>query len=146
MKWYVTLYTKSNNQYHLVDYTIYKTLEDAKQAFSQAPKPQYKTDFYYLESVLGCLDDSAKGVFERRKQYSHSCSRAKEQRKSEDRAKKLLKTIRSLKPNASMAQLQSIMHEALVLKLFLTKEQYDIILHELERQPIVRKVLQEEKL
>ena len=141
MAWFVSMYTSDCGVYKLVDYTVYKDLEDAKQAFSKAPKSEYKSDFYYLESVLGSLDGSAKGVFVRRKDYAHSHSRAKSQHQAEDRAKKLLKTIRSLKPNAKTPQLQSIMHEAVVLKMFLTKEQYGVILNELERQPVVRKLL-----
>lgn len=145
MKWYVSLYTTvGERSYRLLDYVECNDLDSAKIKLSKS-NTEYATDFYHLESTLGSLDTSTKGVFHRREQYSHNAKAAKSQADGEERAKKVLRSIRSLKPTSSIAHIQSIMTDVRKLKPYLTKTQYDTILTELERQPIIRKLLLEEE-
>jgi hypothetical protein len=144
MKWYVSLYTTvGEKSYRLLDYVECNSLDSAKIKVSKS-RSEYATDFWHLESTLGSLDTSTKGVFHRREQYSHNTKAATSQAEGEERAKKVLRSIRSLKPTSSIAHIQSIMKEVRTLKPYLTKTQYDTILTELERQPIIRKLLLEE--
>lgn len=144
MKWYVSLYeTIGQGTYHILSYVECEDLDSAKIKLSKS-HAKYGTDFYHLESTLGSLDTSTKGVFRRREQYSHSARAAKSQADGEERAKKVLRSIRSLKPTSSMNHIQSIMTEVRRLKPYLTKTQYDVMLTELERQPVIRKLLLEE--
>lgn len=140
MKWYVSLYaTVGERSYRLLDYVECKDLDSAKYKLSKS-YAEYDTDFWYLESTLGSLDTSTKGVFHHREQYSHNAKAATSQANGEERAKKVLRSIRSLKPTSSIAHIQSIMKEVRKLKPYLTKTQYNVILAELERQPIIRKL------
>ena len=144
MKWYVSLYTTVGEKaYRLLDYVECDNLDVAKHKMSKS-HTEYGTDFWHLESTLGSLDTSTKGVFRRREQYSHNAKAAKSQADGEERAKKVLRSIRSLKPTSSLAHIQSIMKNVRMLKPYLTKTQYDAIITELERQPIIRKLLKEE--
>ena len=145
MRWYVSLYsTVGEKAYHLLDYVECDSLDSAKILFSKS-RAEYDTDFYHLESTLGSLDTSTKGVFRHREKYSHNAKAAKSQADGEERARKVLRSIRSLKPTSSINHIQSIMKEVRKLKPYLTKTQYDAILTELERQPIIRKLLLEEE-
>ena len=144
MKWYVSLYeTIGDGDFHILSYEEYNSLDSAKIKLSKS-HAKYDTDFYHLESTLGSLDTSTKGVFRRREQYSHNAKAAKSQAEGEERARKVLRSIRSLKPTSSMNHIQSIMTDVRRLKPYLTKTQYDAIITELERQPIIRKLLKEE--
>ena len=145
MKWYVSLYSMVGEKaYHLLDYVECDNLDSAKIKLSKS-RSEYATDFWHLESTLGSLDTSSKGVFRRREQYSHNAKAAKSQANGEERAKKVLRSIRSLKPTSSMNHIQSIMTDVRKLKPYLTKTQYDALITELERQPIIRKLLFEEE-
>ena len=145
MKWYVSLYTTvGERSYRLLDYVECNSLDSANIKLSKS-HTEYGTDFWHLESTLGSLDTSTKGVFHRREQYSHNAKAAKSQADGEERAKKVLRSIRSLRPTSSLAHIQSIMTDVRKLKPYLTKTQYDVILTELERQPIIRKLLLEEE-
>lgn len=145
MKWYVSLYTTvGERSYRLLDYVECNSLDSAKIKLSKS-HAEYDTDFWHLESTLGSLDTSTKGVFRRREQYSHNAKAAKSQADGEERAKKVLRSIRSLRPTSSLAHIQSIMTDVRKLKPYLTKTQYDAILTELERQPIIRKLQLEEE-
>ena len=145
MKWYVSLYeTIGDGLFHILSYEECDSLDSAKIKLSKS-HAKYDTDFYHLESTLGSLDTSTKGVFHCRKQYSHNAKAAKSQADGEERAKKVLRSIRSLKPTSSINHIQSIMTDVRKLKPYLTKTQYDAILTELERQPIIRKLLLEEE-
>ena len=145
MKWYVSLYTTvGERSYKLLDYVECNSLDSAKIKLNKS-QAEYDTDFWHLENTLGSLDTSTKGVFHRREQYSHNVKAATSQVNGEERAKKVLHSIRSLKPTSSIAHIQSIMKEVRKLKPYLTKTQYDVILTELERQPIIRKLLLEEE-
>lgn len=145
MKWYVSLYTTvGEKSYRLLDYVECNNLDSAKHKLSKS-HAEYSTDFWHLENTLGSLDTSTKGVFHKREQYSHNAKAATSQANGEERAKKVLRSIRSLKPTSSIAHIQSIMKEVRKLKPYLTKTQYDAILTELERQPIIRKLLLEEE-
>ena len=140
MKWYVSLYTTiGERSYKLLDYVECNSLDSAKIKLNKS-QAEYDTDFWHLENTLGSLDTSTKGVFYKREQYSHNAKAATSQASGEERAKKVLRSIRSLKPTSSIAHIQSIMKEVRKLKPYLTKTQYDIILAELERQPIIRKL------
>lgn len=144
MKWYVSLYTTiGEKSYRLLDFVECTSLDSAKLKLSKS-KSEYGTDFWHLESTLGSLDTSTKGVFRRRETYSHNAKAATSQANGEERAKKVLRSIRSLKPTSSIDHIQSIMKEVRKLKPYLTKTQYDAILTELERQPIIRKLQYEE--
>ena len=144
MKWYVSLYeTIGDGDFHILSYEECDSLDSAKIKLSKS-HAEYDTDFYHLESTLGSLDTSTKGVFRRREQYSHNAKAAKSQAEGEERARKVLRSIRSLKPTSSMSHIQSIMTDVRRLKPYLTKTQYDAIIAELERQPIIRKLLKEE--
>ena len=146
MKWYVSLYeTIGDGSYHILSYEECDSLDSAKLKLSKS-RAKYDTDFYHLESTLGSLDTSTKGVFNRRKQYSHNAKAAKSQADGEERAKKVLRSIRSLKPTSSLAHIQSIMKDVRKLKPYLTKDQYDVVLTELERQPVIRKLQSKEEL
>lgn len=145
MKWYVSLYeTVGEKSYHILSYMECDSLESAKIQLSKS-HAKYDTDFYHLESTLGSLDTSTKGVFRRREQYSHNAKAAKSQAEGEERARKVLRSIRSLKPTSSLEHIQSIMRDVRKLKPYLTKTQYDTLLTELERQPIIRKLQLEEE-
>lgn len=145
MKWYVSLYTTvGERSYRLLNYVECKDLDSAKIKHSKS-KAEYDADFWHLESTLGSLDTSTKGVFHHRKEYSHNAKAAKSQADGEERAKKVLRSIRSLKPTSSIAHIQSIMRDVMMLKPYLTNTQYDAILTELERQPIIRKLQLEEE-
>lgn len=145
MKWYVSLYEKiGERSYHILSYVECANLESAKIQLSKS-HAKYDTDFYYLENTLGSLDTSTKGVFHKREQYSHNAKAATSQAEGEERAKKVLRSIRRLKPTSNIAHIQSIMKEVRKLKPYLTKTQYDAILTELERQPIIRKLLFKEE-
>lgn len=145
MKWYVSLYTTIGEKtYRLLDYVECNSLDSAKLKLSKS-RSDYDTDFWHLESTLGSLDTSTKGVFRRREQYSHNAKAAKSQADGEERARKVLRSIRNLKPTSSLAHIQSIMTDVRKLKPYLTKIQYDTILAELERQPIIRKLMLEEE-
>ena len=145
MKWYVSLYeTIAERSYHILSYVECDNLESAKIQLSKS-RAKYDTDFYHLESTLGSLDTSTKGVFHHREQYSHNVKAATSQAEGEERAKKVLRSIRSLKPTSKMTHIQSIMKEVRKLKPYLTKTQYNTILTELERQPIIRKLQFEEE-
>ena len=144
MKWYVSLYTTVGEKaYRLLDYVECQNLEVAKCKQNKL-QAEYGTDFWHLESTLGSLDTSTKGVFRCRDQYSHNAKAAKSQVDGEEKARKVLRSIRTLKPTSSIAHIQSVMKEVRRLKPYLTKTQYDVILTELERQPIIRKLLKEE--
>jgi hypothetical protein len=144
MKWYVSLYTTVGEKaYRLLDYVECNSLDSAKLKLSKS-KSEYDTDFWHLESTLGSLDTSTKGVFRRREKYSHNAKAATSQVNGEERAKKVLRSIRSLKPTSSIAHIQSIMKDVRGLKPYLTKTQYNTILTELERQPIIRKLSKED--
>ena len=145
MKWYVSLYTTVGEKaYRLLDYVECNNLDIAKHRLSKS-QSEYGADFWHLESTLGSLDTSTKGVLRRREQYSHNAKAAKSQAYGEERARKVLRSIRSLRATSSIAHIQSIMKEVRGLKPYLTKAQYDAVLTELERQPIIRKLQYEEK-
>lgn len=145
MKWYVSLYeTVGERSYRIRSYVVCDDLDSAKLELSKS-RAEYGTDFYHLESTLGSLDTSAKGVFHKRQQYSHSTKAAISQAWGEEQAKKVLRSIRCLRPTSSIAHIQSIMTNVRKLKPYLTKTQYDVILTELERQPVIRKLLLEEE-
>lgn len=141
MRWYASLYTTvGEKSYRLLDYVECKTLDSAKLKLSKL-RAEYSGDFWHLESTLGSLDTSTKGVFHKRGQYSHNAKAATSQADGEQRAKKVLRSIRSLKSTSSITHIQSIMKDVRSLKPYLTDDQYDTILIELERQPVVRKLL-----
>ena len=141
MKWYVSLYEKHGTQYTLLNYVECANLDLAKLRISKC-KPQYDCEEYRLESKLGSLDNTAHNKFNRRVKYAPSNSAlAKSQHDAEDKAQKLLKSIRRLSPNAKLDTVKSIALEITLIKPMLTVAQYQTIMSELARQPICRKIL-----
>lgn len=140
MVWYVSLYTKESGSIKLLDFFECPNLEVA-ECKCHKMRTQYDTEFWYVESKLGSLDKTPKSFHRKREQYSHNAKAAQSQREGEERCKRVLRSIRSLKPTSSMDHIQSIMLEVRKLKPYLTVSQYDTLLSEMERQPIIRKLL-----
>lgn len=140
MTWYVSLYTRESGSIKLLDFAEYPTLEIAEYRHSKMTT-QYSSDFWYVESKLGSLDNTPKSIHHKREQYSHNAKAAQAQKDGEERCKKVLRSIRSLKPTSSIGHIQTIMLEVRKLKPYLTPTQYDVLIAELERQPIIRKIL-----
>jgi hypothetical protein len=140
MVWYVSLYTKESGSFKLLDFFECPNLEVAEYERHKMTT-KYDTDFWYVESKLGSLDNTPKSTYHRREQYSHNAKAAQAQREGEERCKRVLRSIRTLKPTSSIDHIQSVMLEVRKLKPYLTVDQYAVLINEIERQPIIRKLL-----
>lgn len=143
MVWYVSLYTKESGSIKLLDFIECPNLEVAECKHSKMTT-KYSSDFWYVESKPGSLDNTPKSTYRKREQYSHNAKAAQAQVDGEERCKRLLRSIRSLKPASSINYIQSIMLEVRKLKPYLTVAQYDVLISELGRQPVIRKLQHQE--
>lgn len=143
MRWYLSLYTDDGNSCRLLNYYEYPTKVEAQYAKSRT-LPEYGSDFYRVEYVLGELDTTASKVFVGRDKFANSRIRATMQQQAGVKAMELLELIPQI-GQAKDKQLfaEVIATEIIMLEPTLTKEQYDVLLTELEKQPYIRKLVTE---
>ena len=138
--WYLSLYTRTKNSCVLLDYDEYDTFDAAQFALDRAI-PEYDADFYHIEDILGGLDTTISKTFVSRGNFAHSQPKAEMQMQAEAKAIKLLKLMQLLREaQDKQALAEHIATEMQMLKSALTKEQYDVLLTELEKQPYIRKL------